>query len=44
MKEFFEIIKKDIMDEHFTKMEYVVYGIIAPLALLLVCGLAGRVE
>ena len=40
MKEFFEIMKKDIMSENFTKKEYVVYGIVAPLVLLLVCGLA----
>ena len=41
MKEFLEIMGKDIMSENFTKKEYVVYGIIAPLALVLVCGLAG---
>lgn len=39
MKEFFEIMGKDIMSENFTKKEYVVYGIIAPLVLVLVCGL-----
>jgi len=41
MKEFLEIMGKDIMNENFTKKEYVVYGIIAPLALVLVCGLVG---
>lgn len=41
MKEFIEIMGKDIMSEKFTKKEYVVYGIVAPLALMLVCGLAG---
>ena len=41
MKEFLEIMGKDIMSENFTRREYVVYGIIAPLVLLLVCGLAG---
>lgn len=41
MKEFFEIMRKDIMSENFTRKEYVVYGIIAPLMLVLVCGLAG---
>ena len=41
MKEFMEIMGKDIMIEKFTKKEYVVYGIVAPLALMLVCGLAG---
>lgn len=41
MKEFLEIMKKDIMSENFTLMEYVVYGIVAPLVLVLLCGLAG---
>ena len=41
MKEFFEIMEKDIMSENFSRMEYVVYGIVAPLVLVLLCGLAG---
>ena len=41
MKEFLEIMGKDILSENFTKKEYVVYGIVAPLALVLVCGLVG---
>ena len=41
MKEFVKIMEKDIMSEKFTKKEYVVYGIVAPLVLVLVCGLAG---
>lgn len=41
MKEFFEIMGKDIMKENFTRREYVVYGIVAPLVLVLLCGLAG---
>jgi hypothetical protein len=40
MKEFWEIIGKDIMSENFTRKEYVVYGIVAPLVLVLLCGLA----
>ena len=40
MKELFEIFEKDIMSENFTRKEIVIYGIIAPLALILVCGLA----
>ena len=40
MKEFFEIMRKDIMSENFTRKEYVVYGIVAPLVLVLLCGLA----
>lgn len=41
MKEFYEIMRKDIMSENFTRKEYVVYGIVAPLVLVLLCGLAG---
>ena len=41
MKEFLKIMEKDIMSENFTRREYVVYGIIAPLVLVLLCGLAG---
>ena len=40
MKKFFEIMGKDILSENFTKREYVVYGIVAPLVLVLVCVLA----
>ena len=29
MKEFLRIMGKDIMDEHFTRKEYIVYGIFA---------------
>lgn len=41
MKEFFEIMGKDIMSENFTRREYVIYGIVVPLVLVLVMGLAG---
>lgn len=41
MKEFLEIMEKDIMNENFTRREYVIYGIVAPLVLVLLCGLAG---
>jgi hypothetical protein len=34
-------MEKDILSENFTKKEYVVYGIVAPLVLVLVGGLAG---
>ena len=44
MKEFFEIMGKDIMSENFTRREYVVYGIVAPLVLVLVCVLAGSLQ
>lgn len=41
MKEFLKIMGKDIMKENFTRREYVIYGIVAPLVLVLVCGLVG---
>ena len=41
MKEFLKIMGKDIMKENFTLKEYVVYGIVAPLVLVLIMGLAG---
>ena len=34
MKKFFEIMGKDILSEEFTRKEYIVYGIVAPLALV----------
>ena len=40
MKELFEIFEKDIKSENFTRKEIVIYGVIAPLALILVCGIA----
>ena len=40
MKDFFEIMGKDIMSENFTRREYVVYGIVVPVVLVLLCGLA----
>ena len=44
MKEFFEIMGKDIMSENFTKKEYFVYGIVVPVVLVLLCGLAGSLD
>lgn len=44
MKEFFEIMGKDIMDEHFTTREYVIYGILTPLVLVGIMALAGWLE
>ena len=40
MKKFFEIMGNDILSENFTRRDYVVYGIVAPLVLVLVCVLA----
>ena len=41
MKEFLEIMGKDILSENFAKKEYVVYGIVAPVVLVIVLGMAG---
>lgn len=43
MKEFLKIMGKDIMSENFTRKEYVMYGIVAPLVLMLLCGLIGSI-
>ena len=44
MKEFLGIMGKDIMDEHFTKSEYIVYGILTPIVLVGIMALAGWLE
>ena len=44
MKEFFEIMGKDIMDENFTTREYVIYGILTPIVLVGIMALAGWSE
>ena len=40
MKAFFEIMKQDYKAEGFSLGEWVKYGIVAPLVLILLCGLA----
>lgn len=44
MKEFLRIMGKDIMDEHFTAREYVIYGILTPIVLVGIMALAGWLE
>ena len=44
MKEFIEIMMKDIYDDHFTKREYVIYGILTPIVLIGIMSLAGWLE
>ena len=44
MKEFLRIMGKDIMDENFTRKEYVIYGIVSPLVLVGIMALAGWLE
>lgn len=41
MKEFMKIMEKDILSENFTRKEYVMYGIVVPVVLVLLCGLVG---
>lgn len=44
MKDFLEIMGKDIMDEHFTRKEFIIYGIITPIVLIAIMALAGWME
>lgn len=44
MKEFFEIMAKDIYSERFTRREFVIYGIIGPLVLFAAILLGGLIE
>ena len=41
MRDFLKIMEKDIQSENFTKREPYVYGIIAPVALVVILGIAG---
>ena len=40
MSEFWKIMEKDFQDEGFTKREWVIYGIIAPVVLVIGCVIA----
>ena len=40
MKQFFEIMAKDILSENFTARECVVYGVIAPALLIAIAIIA----
>lgn len=44
MKEFFEIMMRDIYSEHFTRREYVIYGVVAPILFLAAVMVAGIIE
>ena len=44
MKDFLRIMGKDIYDEHFTAREYVIYGILTPIVLIVIMALAGWLE
>ena len=44
MDKFMKTMEKDVRKDGFTKKEMVVYGIIVPLAFVLIMGLAGWIE
>lgn len=44
MKELYDIMMKDFQEENFTRKEWIIYGVCAPLALILLCGLAELIE
>lgn len=45
MKDFFEkLMSDDDNDKNFTKYEIVVYGILVPIGLVLIMGIAGWLE
>ena len=44
MKEFISLFEKDFRKEGFTKKEYIVYGVVAPVVLILLMGFAGWLE
>lgn len=44
MKEFFEKLMSSEDGQHYTKNEIIVYGVLVPLALVLIMGLAGWIE
>ena len=44
MKEFLDIMMKDIQEENFTRKEYIVYGIITPLSLIALMVVGGWLE
>jgi len=44
MKDFWKIMAGDILSENFTKREYLVYGILAPLGMIAIIGLVGWID
>ena len=41
MKEFLNFMEKDYQKENFTKREWIVYGIVLPMAIVLLAGVCG---
>lgn len=44
MKEMLDLLEKDIRKENFSKSELLVYGIIAPIVLIIIMAIAGWME
>lgn len=44
MKTFIKKMKKDYQEESFTKLEWTIYGVLAPVLLIAVMALAGWIE
>lgn len=44
MKEMLDVLEKDIRKENFSKSELLVYGIIAPIVLIIIMAIAGWME
>ena len=44
MKEFFNIMFEDMKQEGFTKKEFVIYGVVVPVAFIATLGIAGWIE
>lgn len=44
MKNFFEMMEQDLMKDGFTVKDAVVYGVVAPLGLIVAIGFAGWME
>ena len=44
MKELYDIMMKDFQEENFTLKEWIIYGVVAPIAVILMCGIAELIE
>lgn len=44
MKEFFNVMFEDLKQEGFSKKEVLIYGVVLPLASIMVIGIAGWIE
>lgn len=44
MREFLDIMAKDIEKENFSRRELLIYGVVAPVSLLVIMAIAGWME